>query len=267
MQSQSNNDRNPRMKKLHLILSLLLTCFTLVSCQTYLKSESGLYNVELKKNPKVLVDGCWSWGKGNPYAGQKSGRIYIHPLDVSQVRHNNPEAASLMVVQMQDYMVQALVKELKEMNAANHCQWTLTTNPSEADVCFRTALVKFRPQQPALKVTSTITSAVGAVPGASKIFSHISDGNITIEGTVRDARSGQLLVAFKDTNRKSASLFTAEAYSRTGNADVNLKSWAEKLARLVRASAYDKLGDSTLQKKMKERSYFNVFSQAVADSF
>lgn len=264
---QLNNGRKSRMKKLQLILSLLFTSFTLLSCQIYLKSESGLYNVELKKNPKVLVDGCWSWGKGNPYAGEKSGKIYIHPLDVSKVRHNNPEAASLMVVQMQDYIVQAMVKELREMNAANHTNWTLTTNPSEADVCIHTAVVKFRPQQPALKVTTTITSTLGAVPGASKIFSFISEGNITLEGTMRDARSGQLLVAFKDTNRKSARLYTAEAYSKTGNADVNLKAWAEKLARLVRESAYDRMGNSTMQKKIRERSYFDVFSQSVADSF
>jgi hypothetical protein len=250
------------MKKLALLSSLV---FLFASCQQNLKSESSLYNVQLKHNPKVLVDGIWSWGKGNPYAGQKSGSIYIHPLDVSLVRRAYPQESKLMVIQMQDYLVQAIAKELKAINAANHCHWVLTTNPSAADICIKTAIVKFKPQKPSLKAASAVGSVVMSMPGVNHILGSIADGDIRIEGTMRDARSGQLLLAFKDSNRKKVRIYTEEAYRATGNADANLKEWAGNIAKVIRMSAYDKMGNGTLKEKVKQRSYFNVFSQSVAD--
>lgn len=251
------------MKRVLTLASIVLAGFSMVSCQTQLKSESGLYKVELKKSSKVLVDGVWTWGKGNPYASQKSGNIYIHPLDVSKIRGQYPKEASLMVVQMHDYMVQSFVQNLRESNTANKTNWKLTTNPSAADVCVRTAIVKFRPQKPAAKVAAGVMSMVSSMPGVTKVCSIIADGNITIEGTIRDARSGQLLLAFKDSNRKKVRLYTKEAYEKTGNADANLREWAENLGKVIRFAGYDKLGNSTLKQKAEERSYFNVFSQAV----
>ena len=255
------------MKKSVLYSALVLCAAAFTSCQTNLKSESGLYNVELNENSKVLADGIWTWGKGNPYAGQKSGCIYIHPLDVSKIKAQYPKESRLMVIQMQDYMVQAIVKELKSLNAVKHCNWTLTTDPAAADVCIRTALVNFKPQKPSVKVVTSVGSVVAGMPGISRICSTIADGNVTIEGTMRDARSGQLLLAFKDSNRKTVRLYTEEAYSETGNADANLKEWAGNIAQVIRMSGYDQLGNTTLQEKVKQRSYFNVFSQAVSDSF
>ena len=250
------------MKKIALLSALV---FLFTSCQQHLKSESSLYNVKLNHHSKVLVDGIWTWGKGNPYAGQKSGSIYIHPLDVSLVRHAYPKESRLMVIQMQDYLVQSIAKELKAINAANHCHWVLTTNPAAADICIKTALVRFKPQKPSLKVASSVGGAIVSMPGVNRILGTIADGDIAIEGTMRDARSGQLLLAFKDANRKKVRIYTEEAYRATGNADANLKEWAGNLAKVIRMSAYDKMGNSTLKEKAKKRSYFNVFSQTVAD--
>lgn len=253
------------MKKILFTIPALCS-LTMVSCQHNLESESGLYNVELKHNPKVLVDGGWSWGKGNPYAHKKNGKIYIHPMNISKVSQKHPQTTQIMVVQMQDYMVQEFAAQLKELNRANRTNWKLTTNPAEADVCFQTALVKFEPQKPTLKAVSAIGNITGGIPGVSKLLSIIADGNIVIEGTIRDAKSGQLLFAFKDSNRKTVRLYRKEAYSETGNADANLKEWAKNLATIVRFSGYDKIGNGTIKDKVEERSYFNVFSQATADT-
>lgn len=255
------------MMKRTLTIALAVCSMAMVACKQTLVSESGLYNVELKRHPKVLADGIWTWGKGNPYARQKSGKIYIHPLDVSKVSREHAKASRVMVVQMHDYMVQSIAAELKELNKANKINWVLTTNPAEADVSIRTAIVKFVPQKPKLKAVSAIGSTVTGVPGVSKLMGIIADGNIVIEGTMRDARTGQLFLAFKDANRKTVRLYSDEAYTETGNADANLKEWAKNIASVVRLSAYDKLGNSTLQQKAEERSYFSVFSQAVSDSF
>lgn len=253
------------MKKILFTIPALCS-LAIVSCQHRLESESGLYNVELQHNPKVLVDGGWSWGKGNPYAHQKSGKIYIHPMNISKVSKKHPKTAQVMVVQMQDYMVQEFAVQLKELNRANRINWKLTTNPAEADVCIQTALVKFKPQNPSLKAVSAIGSLTAGIPGASKLLGIIADGDIVIEGTIRDAKSGQLLLAFKDSNRKTVRLYRKEAYSETGNADANLKEWAKNLATIVRFSGYDQIGNGTIKDKMEARSYFNVFTQAAADS-
>ena len=251
------------MKRVLPLISLTCLSLLITACQNTLKSDRGLYNVELQRNIKVPVDGYWTWGKGNPYEAQKSGRIYIHPLDVSLIMQDEPEAAPLMAIQMQDYMTHALVATLRESNSANDTDWKLTANPAEADVCIHTAVVKFRKMRPVINTINTVAGSFIDVPGASQFIGIIGAGNITLECTMRDARTGQLLMAFKDSNRKAVRLYNKEAYSYTGNADVNLKAWAADIAKVIRASAQDRLQHSTLQQKLEEKSYRDVFSQRV----
>lgn len=243
-------------------LSLLGLCSLLfVSCQNRLQSESGLYNVELQHNIKVPVKGYWTWGKGNPYASHRTGRIYIHPMDISKIRKSDPEAAPIMAMQMQDYLTQAIAAALQEANKANGTDWRLTANPAEADVCIHTALVDFRRQRPALKAINAVGGSLVDIPGVSNVIGYVANGNVSIECTMRDTRTGQLLMAFKDANRKKIRLYSKHAYTYTGNADANLKEWAAVLARVIRASAHDKLHNSTFQKQIEEKSYWEVFSQ------
>lgn len=108
------------MKRI-LTLVTLLSCLLMVSCaQRNMISESGLYNVTLHEKLKAPVDGIWTWGKGNPYLHQKSGYIYIAPLDVRLAAAEHPDMAPLMRPQMHDYMIQAFVEMLKDANKKNH---------------------------------------------------------------------------------------------------------------------------------------------------
>lgn len=245
-----------------LLLSILLICsLMMASCQKSLRSESGLYNVELERNIKVPVRGYWTWGKGNPYSQKTDLRIYIHPMDVSRIMKTDPEAAPVMAYQMQDYLVRAMVLALNEANAVNKTSWQLTTNAAESDVCIHTALVNFRSQRPVLKVANSTAGRFIDIPGVSNVLGHIADGNVTIECCMRDTRTGQLLMAFKDANRKKIRIYSKDAYSYTGNADANLKEWAFSLAKVIRLSAHDKLRDSTFKKQIEEKSYWDAFSQ------
>lgn len=249
------------------IYVIALCSLLFVSCQNRLQSESGLYNVELQHNIKVPVKGYWTWGKGNPYASHQSGRIYIHPMDISKILESDPEAAPVMAIQMHDYLTQAIAAVLKEANVANGTDWRLTANPTEADVCIHTALVDFRRQRPALKALNAVSGTFVDVPGVSEVMGYIANGNVSIECTMRDTRTGQLLMAFKDANRKKIRLYNKDAYSYTGNADANFKEWAAALARVIRASAHDKLGNSTIKDKIEERSYWEAFSQRAYREF
>lgn len=242
------------MKKHHKLTLILANTLLLGSCGHTLQSESGLYNVQLERTVKVPVKGFWTWGKGNPYTNQKSGSIYIHPLDVSRVQHEYPDLAPIFQIQMQDYTVQAIVKSLRELNAANKTNWVITTNPSQADVCINMALVHFSAQRPGLNVASKVGSLLSPIPGVGKVVGSVASGDICIECTMRDTKTGQLLMAFKDENRKTVRLYSKDAYSRSGNADANLKEWAQDMANIIRGSAFDKIGTGTYKGKIEERS-------------
>lgn len=241
------------MKKEIQLVTIAAACFVLASCGHTLESESGLYPVELKHIRKLPVDGIWFHGKGNPYAEKREGRIFVNPLDVSRVRNQYPDMTRVMAYQMQDYVVQALAETLQELNAANNCHWELTTTPAEADMRIDMALVHFRPQRPGLHILSAVMGqAPKAIPGVSTVIGHVTEGDICIECTMRDCRTNELLLAFKDSNRKKARIYKAEAFRREGNADVNLQAWAKDIARIIRASGHDRLGDKTLQQKVND---------------
>ncbi len=247
---------------LHRILLLALSAALCMSCtqQRSLTSESGLYDVQLRRSLKSSVDGGWTWGGGNPYLHQKSGALYIAPLDISKVEKAQPELAPLMVQQMHNYMVSYVGKALQEGNAANKNNWKLTDDPGKADIRVDTALVRFRPQRPLLRVLSSVGGPFVKIPGVSNVVGKFAEGDICIELTIRDVKSGQLLLACKDSNRKKAKLISADAYKKSGNADVNLRTWAERLGKLIRSCSPDKLGDATLKEKIQQRPVTDVIT-------
>lgn len=251
------------MRKRWLAIIVLLGAAVCSSCSQLrtLDSESGLYDVELKRSPKAMVNGAWTWGGGNPYEHAEGGAIYFAPLDISKVEKDHPDMAPLMVPQMFEYVVQETLQALKESNAANGTNWRITTQPQEATIRIDMALVHFRPQRPGLRLLSGIGGHFIKVPLVSDVVGKFAEGDICMEMTVRDGKTGKLYMACKDSNRKTARLISADAYSRSGNADVNLRYWAKRIAYLIRISSHDKLGDRTLQDVLKERSWGAVLKE------
>ncbi len=256
----------PHMKRLLLLTSLC--CIMTSSCtlmEQRLASESGLYNVPLERSIKVPVDGFWLCGTGNPYAQQKKVNFYVAPLNVSLIREDYPELAASMVPQMHDLMKRKLGKAFAEANAANHTQWVVTEQEQLADVSFELAVVNLRKRRPGLHIAAKVLGYV-APTGVGDAVEFIAKGDITLEGAIRDRRSGRLLLAFKDANRAPLRFYHKDTYRQTGHVDANLKLWAEKLARLCRESAHDRLGSSTLQQKVKERRVKDVITTRVHDA-
>ncbi len=246
--------RGPKMNPIFTIL-VCIASMLLISCGHTLESESGLYDVALRDEFKLPVDGVWSWGKGNPYAEQKAGFIYIEPLDISLVEEDEPELAPLMIPQMHHHMVYEFNKILQEIDERTGKDWQLTEDPTKAHIRIDMALVHFRPQKPTLRFLGEIISYLVPFPGVSRVVGRFAKGCIAIEATIRDNKNGILLMAFKDTNRKPSRLYRKDAYKRSGNADANLRTWARMLAGLCRAAAPDQLGDATLRQKFEDYSY------------
>ncbi len=248
------------MKKSSLLLSASLCAALLTSCVAQnLQSESGLYNVTLHHHYKAVVDGAWTWGKGNPFAHQKSGRMYVAPLDISAVEKDYPELAPDMVSQMHKLMSKELAKSFREINRANKTQWGLTNNPAEADLRVNMAVVSLRTQRPGLWVMGSAASAAAPIPGLGLAVDEATKGDIVIEGTLRNNRTGELLLAFKDSNRAKLRFYHKNKYKVDGNVVANLQEWAEGMAKLCRAGAQDMLGDKTLAQKVEKRSWFSAF--------
>ena len=232
---------------------LVLCAVLLTSCGHTLKSESGLYNVTLESSPKLPVKGYWLSGKGKRINPGTSGLIYVAPLNVKAISNKYPLAARQMRENMNKYLVVELNKAMAEINSKNHTNWQITTTPSAAaDARVDMAVVHFKPQRPFLRVLVEILSFWSPVPMTSTLMSPASSGDICLECTVKNAHTGELLLAFKDENRKKPRYVNKEAYSRDGNADTNLKFWAKRLAFVIRESTYDKSGNKSLKQRVED---------------
>lgn len=216
------------------LLPIVILSLLLCSCKSYLKSESGLYDVELNRSLRVPLDGWWHPDKPTTRVSKKHGRVYVAPLDISQVEDDEPELSRLLIPQMHDYMVTYLSKTIEQANKKNKAYWRLTDDANKADIRMDMAVVSLKPQRPVLRWLFFLGSFASPIPGTGTVAAHFTEGDICIEFTIRDSHTGELLFAMKDSNRATTRLYKAEAYTREGQADKNLKLWAQKIAHLVR---------------------------------
>ncbi len=245
----------------HKILTLFLavaSVATFSSCQQNLKSESGLYSVPLTHTYKADVDGFWISDKPNPYAKQRSGNIYIAPLNVTIMHKEYADLAVLLKKQMHEHMVNSMAHTLVKMNKESHLNWNITSNPSKADVTIKLAVVKFKPQMPLLKVADAIGGWFIDIPGVSNVIGKYAAGSICVEGVFIDARTGKPMAAFKDSNRKTVRLYHKNAYEKLGQADQNMQLWAERIAGVIYNTHFDSHGRVTLEQQIKHRSIGDV---------
>lgn len=250
----------PHMMKPLFLLTVKLAALSLLlcSCSHPLESESGLYKVELRKSYKVALDGYWITPDNHIEKRTRKGTIYIAPLDVSLVEKDEPELSKLIDTQMHGLFVEEMQKMLVEGNAANKSDWRLTNDPHHANIRVDIAVVRLRPQNPVMRILGTIGSFFSPVPGTGTVVDTLTEGDICIEATVRDGRTGELLFAMKDSNRTKTKLYRAEAYKKGGNIDANMHAWARKLAFLFRNCTADRLGNRTLKQAIEERSFINA---------
>lgn len=205
-----------------------------------LQSESGLYNVPLQHHYKIAMDGYYIADQVGQVSLPEKGTICVTPMAVDLVQQGEgAEYLPAMQAHMLGYMQTELAAALNEFFPNG--EWVVTQDAEKATVRVDTALVRFRPQKPALRVATAVAGSFIDVPLLSRGVKKFAAGDICIEGAVRLCRDNSLLYAFKDSNRETAALYTAEAYERTGNAELSLRIWAKKLARLIYASAYARL--------------------------
>ncbi len=246
------------------ILTLFIavaTVLSVASCQRNLNSESGLYSVPLTHTYKADVDGFWISDQPNPYAKQRSGFIYMPPLQVGIMKKDHAEMAKLLQDQMHQHMVDEMSASLAKMNKESKINWQITQSPSNADITIELAVVKFKPQSPIVKVLNAIGGWFINIPGVSNVVGKYAQGSICVEGVFKDARTGKTMAAFKDANRKSVRLYHKNAYEQLGQADENMKLWAKRIANVIYATHFDSSGRVTLGEQIEDRSLGDVIKQ------
>ncbi len=227
-------------------LILLLLCLFTAGCSSLQQQRqpvSGLFDVPLKSSLKVPVD---AYMLAEDIADvRETGAIYVAPLDVRAVQEGNEEYAALMQRQFGAYMKEELGKTLAELSPDG--KWTLTDDETKATVRIDGAVVRFRPQRPALRIFGKLLGWALPLPLTSRAFSSFGKGAIGIELAMRQTESGYLLAAFKDTNRKTIALYEADAYRSEAQADRNLQHWAKGLAQVCAACAHSRRAGMTLE--------------------
>ncbi len=246
---------------------VLMACsILLASCGHTLESESGLYNVTLESSYKIPLHGFWFSGNGAHYTQQKTGSIYVAPLDVSVVRRTDPEAAAEMQLRMREFVLESLGESLGELNQANHANWTLTNNPAAADLKVDMAIVHYSRQRPGVRILTNVISNWSPIPMTSTLASPLYRGDVCMELTIRNNRTGALLMAVKDENPGAPRYFRSEAYSNIGNGTAALRIWAAKLARIIRECAYDRSEGKNIRQRVEEMDLLDAATLRVRNA-
>lgn len=232
------------------VAALLLSGCTWFGQQ--LQPESGLFDAPLQHYYKVALDGYYISESAGRVPLPEKGSIAVTPLCTELVQQQaGAEYLPAMQQHMHSYLQSELSAALQEVFPNG--EWVVTEDTATATVRVDTALVRFRPQAPALRVGAAVLSPFVDVPLLSRGVKNFAKGDICIEGALSLCSDNSLLFAFRDSNRETAALYTAEAYERTGNAELSLRIWAKKLARYIRACAYARLHGDDIRRLIEDR--------------
>lgn len=232
------------------ILIFLLLSALLCQC-TSLRSESGLYDVPLERNMKLDVKGSWFTDTPSTDTRQKQGTLYIAPLDIRLIQEDEPELSPILQQKMGEYMQEGVSSALQETQST----WSVATTPEKATIRIDLAIVHFRPQRPVMNLAGHITGYFVPVPFVGDATQAIAGGNIVLEGTIREVKSGRLLAAFKDSNRKNGKLYNGSMFTKLGPAEASLKSWAYSLSQLIIAGKHAAETGTTVKELIEDERY------------
>lgn len=248
-----------RVKSLSSLILLLLSVL-LCHC-TSLQSESGLYDVRLERNVKLDVQGSWLTDTPCAETRQEQGSLYLAPLDIQLVYGEEPELSTILQQKMGEYMQEGVASALQEMQST----WTIAPDAENATLRIDLAIVRFRPQKPFLNLAGHITSHFVPVPFIGNATNAIAGGDIVLEGTIREVKTGKLLFAFKDSNRKKGKLFNGTMFTKLGPAEASLKSWVYSMSQLIMAGKYAAETGTTVKELIKEEGYGHALLRQLRD--
>lgn len=171
-------------------------------------------------------------------------RAYVAPVDISQLRQSSSWNEFDMKLQgklgtdvaaLAEFMRKAYKEAIAKAFRENKCGVMLTERRDEPDtLVIEPALIAIAPTKAELNVVGTAASFF--VLGASVATSLVSSGSITVECRMRDAKTGEIVSMYADTETDPVALFSATQFTWTNSARVNIKGIAAETARVILAA-------------------------------
>ncbi|QTN32217.1 DUF3313 family protein [Akkermansiaceae bacterium] len=214
---------------------LLMPVFALVSCAPSLPSTGFLGEDDKKLTADKSLPFQRSWRKADADLSKYS-KIEVVPIRTDKLRsldnslnavnfRNIGDQYSKDVAKLADGTTEAFRKELDELPGRSA---TIVSKPSKSrnTLVLETNLVEAIPGRPSAKIANLAVPLVGI----------LSQPSIAIEGRLRDARSGETLLAFADNETPEASIIDAQSFTFYGTLRREAEKWASQLAEIIEGS-------------------------------
>ncbi len=165
--------------------------------------------------------------------------IYVAPVDMAMLRESPSwrefdKALSGRLEQEVDelgvYMRQTLAEELRKADATDKLNVVDDTR-QPGTLVLATAVTAIIPTKSELNYLGVAVGLV--VPGASLVAGHFASGAITVEAKLYDAKTGEILMMYADTESDQRALINLAGFTWYGSAKLNIQSLARETARVL----------------------------------
>jgi hypothetical protein len=168
-------------------------------------------------------------------------RIAVAPVDTGYVREMNLWAKMTFAVPRVDEDVEVLAVELRDVFADTiredpRARLELVESGAEGTLLLEMALIEVVPNKAWLGTLGLVSRGtpvpgVGVATGTAATL--LDRGWVSIEGRLRDARTGQVLVQFADSEKGKLRVIDFEVLTWYGHAHEIFREWAQQFVERV----------------------------------
>lgn len=168
--------------------------------------------------------------------------IYIAPVDTSRLRPARTNISKTAGIEKKQRPVRDMANLMRQSFVdafVNSPAPRLKVAPHIAtnSVTLELSLVE-------LNATDTAGNAIKTAIPYGSVLSPLMNGNIAIEGKVRDNATGELLFEFADNERDQMTLVSLRDFAPWEHAKASIKGWASQFEELTRTPPSHKVKDS-----------------------
>ena len=161
---------------------------------------------------------------------------YLRPVDLKTNRYTAAQLAQAK--ELAGYMRKRMESEI-----ASGGRYQTVSKPGPKTLTLELAIIELRPTNFVGNVAST--GAGVALPGAYVVGSQFTKGKIAVEGRLKNASNGEVLMAFADSKQDKMSLFSFRDFSPTAHNRRAVDDWAIQLRELSKTSQSKKVAGTS----------------------
>jgi len=169
--------------------------------------------------------------------------VYIAPVSIDSLRKSNGWAEfdkalsgklGSQVGDLRDFMRKAYEQAFRRQSQVSDRHLKVVDRADRPKtLVVETAIVAVKPTKAELNALGTAASFV--VPGIGIVASLASEGSITVECRVRDARTGEIVAMYADTETDPKAVLPVASFTWLSSARINIKMIADQTAKVLAA--------------------------------